>query len=684
LRFVAFILAAASSVSCGGADGGVTAPSNIASIVINGAPTAPMLAGSTVQLTATPINSTGAVVGNATLSWRSSDPGVASVSGGGLMTAVGMGTATITTSGGSVESSVTVNVRAGVQVDASGATLNLLNGAIVLQIPANAFFQSTTVTVAPGTNLAANARLLPATAFDIGSLQCNINCTLALRYDPAKLPANVSEASLQLYAQFGASWRVMPGSTLNTTTKTVSAPINYAGTYAIVGTAVDHLTLGGAAGSAILAGQVARVNANAFDASNNPLTGRAVTWTSSDVSKATVNASGDVTAVAVGSVTITATSEGTSASTGITILARVSADWSQVTPWTTFQGNGAHTGYVPVTADPAVFAKLWAGTVGTGAIAGVVEGGSRVFATTTGYFTPGAIKAFDYNSGAVSWTVPLGSNNATMAPAYAGGTVIVQTNDIASYLWSFDEVTGATRFRVGYTSQWSRYLAPVIVGQTVYHGCGYGDGLCATSTTDGALLWTSPTNQYDGWTPAVVGGIAYTYTGEYSPKVTAVDITNGKTLYEIADSKFSWNGWTMNGAPVIDNGRLLATQAGRLVSFDLANRKLEWEVDAAFTGNVTVASGVIFVANTGQVEARSETDGSLLWIWIPPEGRVSSPIIATRNLLFVSTQTNTYAVDISSHRHVWSYNAVGELAIGASGTLYIGQSSGVLAAIKLK
>jgi outer membrane protein assembly factor BamB len=135
---------------------------------------------------------------------------------------------------------------------------------------------------------------------------------------------------------------------------------------------------------------------------------------------------------------------------------------------------------------------------------------------------------------------------------------------------------------------------------------------------------------------------------------------------------------------VIDNGRLLATQAGRLVSFDLANRKLEWEVKSAFTGNVTVANGVIYVANTGQVEARSETDGSLLWIWIPPEGKVNSPIIATRNLLFVSTQANTYAVDISAHRHVWAYNAAGQLAIGGSGKLYIGQGTGALVAIKLK
>ena len=192
------ILAIVSSASCVGSDGGATAPSSIASLVVNGAPSAPMLTGTTVQLTATPINSTGAVVANATLAWKSSDPTIATVSGGGLVTAVGMGAATITASGGSVEASVTVSVRAGVPVDASGAIVTLLNGAFTLKILPNGVYQNSTVTVAPGVGLPANSRLIAGSAFQIGGLQCSLACTLTLRYDPAKLPANVTEASLYL------------------------------------------------------------------------------------------------------------------------------------------------------------------------------------------------------------------------------------------------------------------------------------------------------------------------------------------------------------------------------------------------------------------------------------------------------------------------------------------------------
>jgi uncharacterized protein YjdB len=55
------------------------------------------------------------------------------------------------------------------------------------------------------------------------------------------------------------------------------------------------------------------------DANGNVLTGRAVTFTSSDGAIASVNGSGAVTAVGAGAATITATSEGISGSASITV-----------------------------------------------------------------------------------------------------------------------------------------------------------------------------------------------------------------------------------------------------------------------------------------------------------------------------------------------------------------------------
>jgi hypothetical protein len=70
-----------------------------------------------------------------------------------------------------------------------------------------------------------------------------------------------------------------------------------------------------------------------FDVSNNPITGRPITWSTSSVTKATVSATGLVTALDSGSVTITATvaAEGKSGTLGYT-LNLVPAATVQVSP----------------------------------------------------------------------------------------------------------------------------------------------------------------------------------------------------------------------------------------------------------------------------------------------------------------------------------------------------------------
>jgi acid phosphatase len=67
-------------------------------------------------------------------------------------------------------------------------------------------------------------------------------------------------------------------------------------------------------------GQSSQLTATPKDANGNPLTGRAITWSSSNTAIATVSGSGLVTGVAAGGpATITATSEGRSGSAAVTV-----------------------------------------------------------------------------------------------------------------------------------------------------------------------------------------------------------------------------------------------------------------------------------------------------------------------------------------------------------------------------
>ena len=66
-------------------------------------------------------------------------------------------------------------------------------------------------------------------------------------------------------------------------------------------------------------GVTQQLSASVLDASGNPLSGRAITWSTSDASKASVSPTGLVTALAVGVATITAACEGRQATSGITV-----------------------------------------------------------------------------------------------------------------------------------------------------------------------------------------------------------------------------------------------------------------------------------------------------------------------------------------------------------------------------
>src|SRR5205807_1943306 len=73
------------------------------------------------------------------------------------------------------------------------------------------------------------------------------------------------------------------------------------------------------ASASVGVGQTVQLTATAKDANGNTLSGRVVTWSSDNTSAATVNGSGLVTGVAAGSATITATSEGQSGASAITV-----------------------------------------------------------------------------------------------------------------------------------------------------------------------------------------------------------------------------------------------------------------------------------------------------------------------------------------------------------------------------
>jgi uncharacterized protein YjdB len=432
-----------------------------------------------------------------------------------------------------------------------------------------------------------------------------------------------------------------------------------------------------------------KLAATAKDSAGGTLADRALTWSSSDETRATVDASGTVTAVGAGIVSITATSDQVSGTTSITVLPAAVADWSlAVADWTTFQGNASHTGYVPAVVDPLRFRTMWSTTVFAGvALNPVTAGDGNVFVSSNAYFGKQQLSVVDAATGTPRWTYDFGAIHSVDPPAYGNGTVYVQTGGHGdSFLWAFDPNAGSIRFRAAYENQWSRYYAPVVVDQSVYVAGGSSGGMYAFGSTDGAQRWFATLNQYDQFTPAVKDGLVYAYTGVYAPKLTVTSAATGAVSYEIADPGFAWNGYSMDGSPVLGGANnVLSTQANRLVSFDLTAKTIAWTKTGTFVGNVTTAGdGHLYVFNNRQLEVHRESDGAAEWIWIPSEGSPIGTTVLTKNLIFVSTAANTYAIDLGSHRQVWSYPAGGHLALSNQGLLLIAQSNGKLTAIGVR
>src|SRR5205807_5104621 len=92
------------------------------------------------------------------------------------------------------------------------------------------------------------------------------------------------------------------------------------GTSAITVTAVPVATVAVSPASAtVSAKQTLQLTATPKDANGNTLTGRTITWGSSNNAVATVSSSGLVSGVTTGSATITATSETKSGTSAITV-----------------------------------------------------------------------------------------------------------------------------------------------------------------------------------------------------------------------------------------------------------------------------------------------------------------------------------------------------------------------------
>lgn len=198
------------------------------------------------------------------------------------------------------------------------------------------------------------------------------------------------------------------------------------------------------------------------DANGAVLTGRTVTWSSTDSAVVTVSAAGLVSGVTLGSATITATSEGRTGSAGVTVIAGPAAALvftmqpssvtagSSITPGVEVTARDAH-GYTATSFSGVITAAIatnpgsttLGGTIVMAAVSGVAafpdlhidkSGAGYTLYVTSGSLTSSASASFDVAAGPaarVAFTALPGTARAGVAIAPA---IVVNARDVLGNL----------------------------------------------------------------------------------------------------------------------------------------------------------------------------------------------------------------------------------------------------------
>lgn len=353
-----------------------------ASITISPSPVS-IIDGETVQLTALVQDAAGNPLAE-TVAWASLTPAVATVNGTGLVSSVSVGTALITATSGTLIATDTVTVGEApvetVEIEASSTHLGIGSTIQLFATPK-----------------AANGSVLPG--------------------------RHISWTSSDDAAATVSGTGLVTGVAVGTVTITATSEGKTATTILVIELEAVAAVIVSPASQSIGAGLDVQMSAVTLSAGGDTLTGRAIFWSSSTPSVATIDPDGLVAGVSAGTTTITATSEGVDGTANVTVVVTLA--------FPALDGGYAHTCSLTEDGDAYCWGRNSAGELGTGVItpnsavpilvtggvsfASLYPGGEHTCALTA------LNKAYCWGSN-VDGQLGQGNNSSSAAPlAVAGG-----------------------------------------------------------------------------------------------------------------------------------------------------------------------------------------------------------------------------------------------------------------------
>lgn len=316
--------------------------------------------GQSATITATPKSADGIALTGRSISWKSRDPGIATVSSNGQVTAKSAGSTII-------------------EASSEGVT------GVALVTVANVPVSSVVVTPDTATLVVGQSKQLSAKTYDAGGTELS----------GRTITWSSSNEDVASVSSSGKVLAVAPGSATITATsegKSDQATITVIAPVSSVVVSPDSIS--------VIIGKTSALTATVKDANDNALSGRVVTWKSDNTSIATVDANGVVTAVSAGTTTVTATSEGKSGSAKVVVtlapVARVTVvdSVNPATPPSVVQGQTLQLAALLTDADGNTLLDrlvTWvsadssiASVDGNGLVTGLKVGQTKIIATSEG------------------------------------------------------------------------------------------------------------------------------------------------------------------------------------------------------------------------------------------------------------------------------------------------------------
>ena len=349
--------------------------------------------------------------------------------------------------------------------------------------------------------------------------------------------------------------------------------------------------------------------------------------------------------------------------------------------WTMFGSNPQHTAYNSYDSINIPLKLSWSKEMANMYVNQVCIVNDQVVATTNSSAAVEGVYALNTETGETNWEQHLTASAYINPPAYAYGHIYVQQellND--SYLLAYDLITGNLKWQSPYDSQIDEHFAPTVADGQVFINGGTFGGVYAFDAISGEENWFYDLPQYDKWTPAYLNDTIYSFTADNSNDngyLAALNAQSGMLLWDKSDISFNWSGYSMNTCPVIDTvSRIIfVTSEDFLYAIDLNTHQTLWSKQGIFI-TPAVHNGILYCINYGHLKGYDVYTGQKLWEIYGSPNISYSPVISN-NYVFISSETDVYAIGIDNHEEQWHYGVGGFLTIGHN-QLFVASNDGNL------